>query len=103
MEQCLDDYKIFYRCVWHRDSGSQVMKVEGHKFSTDFAPPDNGWSSTAFMALTDLTVLLTKFGKEIPVRKGQIVVVPAQFPYDFQVKPSPSGLAYFLLKHLFPA
>ena len=103
MEQCLDDYRIFYQCSWDHDSGLKLIKVKGNQFSAHLEPPSAEWSSVVFMALTDLTVLLTKFNKEISVKKGQIVAIPAQFPYTFQVQPSQLGVAYLLNKYLFPA
>ncbi len=102
VEECVADYKTFHEIKWDRSTRCEVIKVKGRQFSAPVKIPDNQISTTAFMALTDLTVRLARFNSELSVDEGQVFIAPAQFPYDLQIKPRESGIAYFLTKSLYP-
>ena len=102
IEECLEDYITFVDIKWQRSSRCEVIKVRGKQFSAPIKMPDADLNSTTFIALTDLIVRLTRFNMEFSVGEGQVVVAPAQFPYEFQIKPPESGIAYFLTKLMYP-
>lgn len=102
MEECLADYKAFHNMSWQRVTQSEVIKIHGKQFAAPVRVSDMTLNAIILTALTDLAVRLTKFDVEFPVKEGQVLVAPIQFPYNFQVKPSKSGTAYYLTKSLHP-
>ena len=102
MEECLHDYRVFYNMSWKRSTPCEVIKIHGKQFAAPVRVTDMSLNTTVFIALTDLVVRLTRFDAEFPVGEGQVFITPTLFPYNFQVKSSKSGTAYYLTKSLHP-
>ncbi|MBF83050.1 MAG: hypothetical protein CL489_01095 [Acidobacteria bacterium] len=102
IEECIADYRTFYDIKWERSTRCEVIKIRGKQFSASLTVHETKSSTTTFIALTDLIVRLTRFDTEFPIAEGQVFVAPIQFPYDLQVKPPESNIAYFLTKSLYP-